>query len=66
MGWIELDYRFVLAPILAAIAFRAVAEYLLLTRENPLVIASAKAVKAAAIPFAVAFYIVLITAQIQM
>lgn len=62
MGWIELDYRFILAPVLAAIAFRAVAEYLLLTRENPLVIASAKA----AIPFAVAFYIVLITAQIQM
>lgn len=66
MGWADLDYRFVFAPVLAAVIARAVAEYLLLTWEHPLVVAPAKAVKAAAIPFAVAFYIVLITAQIQM
>lgn len=66
MGWADLDFRFVFAPILAAIAFRAAVEYVLLTQEHPLLAAIAKAVKAAAIPFAVAFYIVMITAQIQM
>lgn len=66
MGWPDLDYRLVLVPILAAVAFRSAAEYALLTWEHPLLVAPARAVKAAAIPFAVAFYIVMITAQIQM
>ena len=66
MGWPDLDYDVLLAPVLAAVAVRAFAEYLLLTREHPLVVAPARAVKAAAIPFALAFYVVLITAQIQM
>lgn len=66
MGWPDLDYPLVLVPVLTAVVFRAFAEYLLLTWEHPLVVAPARAVKAAAIPFAVAFYIVMITAQIQM
>ena len=66
MGWPDLDYSSMFAPVLAAIVARAVAEYALLTWEQPLVVAVAKAFKAAAIPFALAFYVVLITAQIQM
>ena len=66
MGWLDLDYRLVLGPILAAIVFRTAAEYALLTWEYSLLVAFARAVKAAAIPFALAFYVVLITAQIQM
>ena len=66
MGWSDLDYRLVLVPILAAVSARALAEYALLTWDKPLVVALARAVKAAAIPFALSFYVVLITAQIQM
>ena len=66
MGWPDLDYGSIFAPVMAAVIARAFAEYLLLTREHPLVVALARAVKAAAIPFALAFYVVLITAQIQM
>ena len=66
MDWPDLNYGLILAPVLAAVAARAVAEYALLTWEQPLVVAVAKAFKAAAIPFVLAFYVVLITAQIQM
>ena len=55
-----------LLPVVAAVLARGFAEYLLLTRSHPVIAALAKAVKAAAIPFAVAFYVALITRQIQM
>ena len=62
---LDLDYGLIFAPISAAITALAFAEYVLLTRKHPLIIAPAKALKAVAIPFAVAFYIVLITEQIS-
>ena len=65
MNSLNLDYGSIFTPIIAAVAAIAFAEYLLLTRKHPLIVAPAKAVKAAAIPFAVAFYIVLITEQIS-
>ena len=55
-----------LLPVVAAVLTRGFAEYLLLTRSHPVIAALSKAVKAAAIPFAVAFYVALITRQIQM
>ena len=65
MNSIHLDYGSIFTPIIAAVVAISIAEYLLLTRKHPLIVAPAKAVKAAAIPFAVAFYIVLITEQIS-
>ena len=65
MNSIHLDYGSIFMPIIAAVVAISIAEYLLLTRKHPLIVAPAKAVKAAAIPFAVAFYIVLITEQIS-
>ena len=55
-----------LLPVVAAVLARGFAEYFLLTRSHPAIAALAKAIKAAAIPFAVAFYVALITRQIQM
>jgi len=55
-----------LLPVAAAIAVMVIAEYALLTQSHPLIVALAKAFKAAAIPFAVAFYVALITQQIRM
>lgn len=66
MTSLDLDYGPIIIPIAIAIFVRAVGEYALLTRTHPLIVALAKAANAAALPFAVAFYIVLITAQIQM
>ena len=65
MNLLNLEYGILFAPIFLAVAVMAVAECALLTRKHPLIAAPAKAVKAAAIPFAVAFYIVLITEQIS-
>ena len=65
MNSLGLGYGAIFAPIFVAVTVMVVAEYALLTRKHPLIIAIAKAVKAAAIPFAVAFYIVLITEQIS-
>lgn len=59
------DNALIFVPIFAAIGLRAIAEYLLLTRSHPLVVAPAKAVKAGALPFAVAFYVALITQQMM-
>lgn len=64
MNSLGLDYGSIFTPIILAVTAIAVAEYALLTKKHPLIVAPAKAVKAAAIPFAVAFYIVLITEQI--
>ena len=60
-----LEYTIIFTPIFVTVGVIALAEYLLLTRQHPLIIAIAKAVKAAAIPFAIAFYIVLITERIS-
>lgn len=65
MNSLELNYGSIFTPIIAAVIAIAVAEYVLLTKNHPLIVAPAKAVKAAAIPFAVAFYVVLITEQIS-
>ena len=61
-----LDNPLIFVPIAAAVVVRGFAEYLLLTRSHPLIVALAKAVQAATLPFAVSFYVVLITRQIQM
>lgn len=65
MNSFDFDYGAIFAPVIAAVIVIAVAEYFLLTRKHPLIIAPAKAARAAAIPFAVAFYIVLISEQIS-
>lgn len=59
------DDPLLLIPITIAIGLRTIAEYALLTRSHPLMVALAKAVKAAALPFALAFYVVLITEQMM-
>ena len=61
----ELDNPLLLIPIAIAIGARMGGEYLLLTRSHPLVVAFAKAVNAAALPFAVAVYVALITQQMM-
>lgn len=59
------DNPLFLIPIAIAIGARMGGEYLLLTRRHPLVVAFAKAVNAGALPFALAFYVVLITEQMM-
>ena len=65
MSWLESDITLILIPIALAIGLRTGAEYALLTWSHPLVVAFARAVKAASLPFAVAFYVVLITEQMM-
>ena len=65
MSLFPFDDPLLLIPIAIAIGLRAIAEYVLLTRSHPLVVAPVKAVKAAALPFAVAVYVALITQQMM-
>ncbi len=62
---VDFDYYPMFVPIFAAIMVRTFAEYLLLTADHPIAVAFARALKSAALPFAVAIFAVLITAQIQ-
>ena len=65
MSLSPFDDPLLLIPIAVAIGLMAIAEYVLLTRSHPLVVAPAKAVKAAVLPFALAFYVALITRQMM-
>lgn len=65
MSLSPFDDPLLLIPIAIAIGLRAIAEYVLLTRSHPLVVAPVKAVKAAVLPFALAFYVALITQQMM-
>lgn len=65
MSLSPFDNPLLLIPIAMAIGLRAIAEYALLTWSHPLIVAPAKAVKAGALPFAVAFYVALITQQMM-